>query len=114
MPVITACGTAVPGACEAALAQAEQWIAALPSKLDMVYQQVATKAPNARVAVVGYPRLFDRRDCSPQVDFTRPEMRSFNAFGDRLDAILRDRAHAAGFRYIDVRDEFAGHAICTP
>ncbi len=111
--LITACPFGKPGDCEQALAAAHLALSALPTGLDAVYHEVATKAPNAQVAVVGYPRLFDKRDCSPYADVTPAEMSGLNAFADELDAVLRDRAHAAGFRFVDVRDEFDGHAICT-
>jgi len=111
--VMNACSSTAQVQCEAALALADRDLGLLPTKLDALYGEVAAKAPNARIAVVGYPHLFARRDCSRYVDVTRPEMRSLNAYTDRLDAILRDRAHQAGFQFVDVRDEFAGHEICT-
>lgn len=114
IPVLQACGSTDQRDCDDALAKARQALSLLPDSLDRVYDRVAKKAPNARVAVVGYPRLFDRRDCSPLIDVTRPEMRNLNAVADELSRVIEKQAHEARFQYVDVRDEFDGHAICTP
>ena len=113
MPVVGACGLPEPKPCDDALDGARTALSSLGDSLDRVYRQVAMKAPNARVAVVGYPHLFDRYDCSPYTDFTRTEIRRLNAFADRLSQVIETHARQAGFEYVDVRDDFAGHAICT-
>ena len=41
-------------------------------------------------------------------------MRNLNAFADELSRVIEKQAHKARFQYVDVRDEFDGHAICTP
>ncbi|MEJ7724451.1 MAG: hypothetical protein WKF64_09110, partial [Ilumatobacteraceae bacterium] len=53
---------------------AEDFInATLPGRLDTVYQQVRSRAPNARVVVVGYPRLFMGEDCNAGTWFSPGE-----------------------------------------
>ena len=64
--------------------------------------------------MTGYPRLFNGSDCNPLTFFTAAEMAAINAGTDELNAVIRARAGAAGFRYVDVRPAFVGHASATP
>lgn len=84
----------------------------LPGRLDQVYGEIAGRAPNAEVAVAGYPYLFNGRDCSWLTFFSGREMARLNAGTAELDQLISARSTAAGFTYVEVRDDFAGHAVC--
>lgn len=84
----------------------------LPGRLDTVYGEIGVRAPNADVAVAGYPLLFNGRDCSLLTFFSGHEMARLNAGTGELDELIEDRATAAGFSYVEVRDDFTGHAVC--
>lgn len=84
----------------------------LPGRLDSVYQEVRTRAPNARVVVVGYPRLFMGEDCNAGTWFSPGEQRDLNATADLLDSVTKSRAGAHGFAFVDPRTAFSGHAVC--
>jgi GDSL-like lipase/acylhydrolase family protein len=86
----------------------------LGTRLDQVYAAIRTRAPRATVVVTGYPRLFNGSDCNPLTFFTAAEMAAINAGTDELNAVIRARAEAAGFRYVDVRPAFVRHAVCDP
>lgn len=97
------------GAINNALAIAER---DLPGRLDSVHRAIKGRAPYAKVAVAGYPRLFNGRDCHLLTFFSSAEMTRLNAAADRLNTITASAAGRAGFRYADVRGTFAGHAVC--
>lgn len=84
----------------------------LPGRLDGLYGSIRSRAPQARVVVAGYPRLFNGRDCHLLTFFSGAEMTRLNAAADRLNTITADAAARAGFRFADVRGTFAGHAVC--
>ena len=84
----------------------------LPGRLDQVYGEIAGRAPNAEVAVAGYPYLFNGQDCSWATFFSGREMARLNAGTAELDRLIDARSSAAGFTYVEVRDDFAGHAVC--
>lgn len=85
----------------------------LPGNLDALYGDIASDAPDATVVVVGYPRLFNGRNCSPLTFFTKREMTKLNAAADLLDKTIRQRAKAHHFAFADPRHAFTGHAICS-
>lgn len=86
----------------------------MPGWLDATYSRIRQKAPNARVGVVGYPRLFPANgdDCSAATFFSAGEITRLNQTADLLAEVVRDRARAHGFTFIDSRPAFLGHAWC--
>lgn len=84
----------------------------LPGDLDATYAAIRQHAPNAKVYVLGYPRLFEETaTCSGAPSLTGRQ--AVNVAADELSAIIGARATAAGFTYVDVRSSFAGHGICA-
>ncbi|MEU6857422.1 SGNH/GDSL hydrolase family protein [Glycomyces sp. NPDC046736] len=87
----------------------------LPAKLDAVYAEIAERAPNAEVYVTGYPRLFAATNhCDALGLISIAEQQRMNNGADLLSAVIANAAGAHGFTYVDVRDEFSGHEICSP
>jgi lysophospholipase L1-like esterase len=87
----------------------------LPPKLDATYSGIAHRAPNARVLVLGYPMLFD--ETAPTCGFAGMSIskrRAINQGARLLNEVIQERAEAAGFTFVDVTDEFAGHGACAP
>lgn len=84
----------------------------LPGRLDRVLRTVRERAPWASVVVTGYPRLFGDEDCSALTFFSADERTRLNTATDELDALIADRAQAAGLRYVDPAPAFRGHAWC--
>lgn len=112
--VITTCAQPRWAAdCDAAVDKAQSFIAdKLGDRLDGLYGDIATKAPNAAVVVVGYPRLFDGDDCNAGTWFSDREMTRLNRTADLLNAKIGSRAAAAGFGFVDPTTAFLGHAVC--
>lgn len=88
----------------------------LPPKLDRTYAAIRARSPSARVAVLGYPRLY-RSDlfggCLNATLITYTERQKANALADTLRDVIRARATAAGFTFKDAIPQFAGHEVCT-
>jgi lysophospholipase L1-like esterase len=111
--VITRCALPWPWTCTTDINNANNYIrGTLPGALDGLYTQIRTRAPNARVAVVGYPRLFNGEECNLGARISRAEQTSLNATADLLATTIAGRAAAHGFRFVDVRGPFTGHAVC--
>jgi lysophospholipase L1-like esterase len=83
------------------------------ASLGTVYAQLRTAAPNATVVVTGYPHLFSPEFSGP-APFSAEAQALFNAATDTLNGVIASKAAAAGFQYVDVVDEFAGHGIGAP
>jgi hypothetical protein len=90
------------------------------TSLYTLYGKIAELAPNARVAVFGYPRLFPADPparCSTGArgrTFTRGAMEWINSEIGRLDGAIKSAAAAARVDYIGASYEaFGGHERCT-
>ena len=84
----------------------------LPGRLDTLYAEIDSRAPKATVAVASYPYLFMGEDCDLATFFSPGEQADINAGTAELDELIKARAGTAGFTYVEVRDDFLGHAVC--
>ncbi|MGX7826205.1 SGNH/GDSL hydrolase family protein [Actinokineospora sp. 24-640] len=110
--VLTECTLSGDAACaSAAQSAADRARADLPARLDTVYAAVRDRAPDARLVVLGYPRLF--ADGAALCVMSQSKRRALNDGANVLADITAARAAAAGAVYEDVRDDFAGHEICS-
>lgn len=83
---------------------------ALVAALELIRQ----RAPNARVLLVGYPRLLPSRGGCPQLPRMRGQDRAtFRDITLRLRSGMRDAAREAGVEYVDFYAVSAGHDICA-
>ena len=111
--VLTACAQPWPTTCWDEIDDANAFIRdTLPGQLDGLYTEIRARAPNARVAVVGYPRLFNGEECNLIARISPGEQAALNETADLLATTTADRAAAHGFAFVDVRDAFTGHAVC--
>jgi lysophospholipase L1-like esterase len=111
-PTIVTCLTSSDSACANKVAQGKAYVAnTLPGKLDATYQAIRAKAPDARVVVLSYPLIFSTSSVICEMSIAK--RRSINSGAEVLDAMIKQRAEAAGFVYSDVRDEFSGHGVCS-
>jgi len=84
----------------------------LPGALDTLYAGIRARAPQARVTVVGYPRIFNGEDCNLLTWFSPTEESRLNATADLINATTATRASAAGFAFANPTSRFVGHAVC--
>lgn len=101
------------GNCSAAIDRTRALIrGALPGRLDSLYGQVRVRAPQAAVAIVGYPRLFNGEDCNAGTWFSPRDQAGLNATVDLVNRTTAAAAARAGFVFVDPTVVFTGHAVC--
>jgi lysophospholipase L1-like esterase len=99
--------------CNGAIDKAQNYINnTLPGKLSTLYASIRTKAPNARVVVVGYPRIFNGEDCNAGTWFSPAEETRLNQTADLLNSRTSAQASARGFSFANPAGRFVGHAVC--
>jgi hypothetical protein len=82
--------------------------------LDSLFSSVRSRAANATIVAVGYPRLFNGTDCNAGTWFSGTEMSRLNGTGDMLNAAISAAASRARFSFFsDPTIAFTGHAICS-
>ncbi|MFJ4868949.1 SGNH/GDSL hydrolase family protein [Streptomyces sp. NPDC088757] len=84
----------------------------LPGSLSSLYGAIRSRAPQARVVVLGYPRFYQLNG-SCIAGLSETERTAINRGSDALNAMLAKQAANAGFAYSSVVDEFTGHEICS-
>ena len=84
----------------------------LPGRLNTLYASIKSKAPNAKVVVVGYPRLFNGEDCNAATFFSPDDESRLNATADLMNSKISAAAAAKGFTFADPTSRFIGHAVC--
>ncbi|MFJ6623357.1 SGNH/GDSL hydrolase family protein [Kitasatospora sp. NPDC091335] len=84
----------------------------LPAKLDTVYSAIRSRAANARVVILGYPRFYDlAASFCPGMSATKRA--ALNKGADVLNSVIRtEAAKYPGFVFEDVADRFTGHQLC--
>ena len=113
--VLAACAAPWPFDCASEITRAQSYIRdELPAQLENVFAAIRSRAPGARVAVAGYPRLFNGRDCGAATFFSPAEETRLNRAADLLATTESSVANRFGFRFVDPRAAFAGHAACDP
>jgi lysophospholipase L1-like esterase len=111
--VITQCAKPWPYTCWSQIDAAESQIrTTLPGQLDKLYHRIRELAPNARVVVIGYPRLFNGEECNAIARISPGEQAELNGAADLLATTTRARAAAHGFGFVDARAPFTSHAVC--
>jgi lysophospholipase L1-like esterase len=99
--------------CNGAVKKAQGYITTtLPGSLSTLYSAIRSKAPNAKVVVVGYPRLFNGEDCNAFTWFSPTDESQLNATADLLNKTLAAAASARGFAFANPTSAFIGHAVC--
>ncbi|MEV0175949.1 SGNH/GDSL hydrolase family protein [Streptomyces sp. NPDC050803] len=110
--VMTTCVLQSDSACISRINTAKAYVdTTLPGKLDGVYSAIRTKAPSARVVVIGYPRFYKLGTTC--LGLSETKRKAINDAADYLDAAVATRAAAHAFTFGDVRTTFTGHEICS-
>ncbi|WP_246088286.1 SGNH/GDSL hydrolase family protein [Nocardioides albertanoniae] len=112
--VVTECALpAWASDCPGAVAGAQNYIRnTLPGSLGNLYSQISSRAPGAKVVVVGYPKLFMGEDCNAGTYFSPEDEALLNDTAVLLNDTTASRASAAGFTYVNPISRFTGHAVC--
>jgi lysophospholipase L1-like esterase len=101
--------------CGGAINEANSYIAnKLAGVLDTTYNNIRSRATTAHVVVLGYPHLFTDTGTTCNANFlTSSNEKKLNETGDKLDAVVKARAAAHGFTFVDPRSAFKPHAVCA-
>jgi lysophospholipase L1-like esterase len=110
--VMSTCVTSSESTCVSRVNTAETYMRnTLPARLDAVYNAIHAKAPNARVVVMGYPRVYTLNTVC--VGLTATDHQKIDEAADLLDTTTAARAAAHGFVFGDVRGTFNTHELCS-
>ncbi|MFI9821896.1 SGNH/GDSL hydrolase family protein [Streptomyces sp. NPDC052013] len=110
--VMTTCVLQSDSTCLSRIATAKAYVdSTLPGLLDQVYSAIRSKAPNAKVVVLGYPRFYQLGTTC--VGLSETKRKAINEGADHLDNAIAQRARAHGFTFGDVRPAFIGHELCS-
>lgn len=107
------CSYSTPQACEQALATSTGLIQGeIPGWYRQLLTMIRQRAPQARVVIVGYPRMFSGATCADQRLPAAMQAR-LNTLTDKLDEAMKQAAAATGVGYVETRTIFAGHELCS-
>ena len=88
-------------------------VAAEAAKMAAVLGAIHTRAPHARIVLVGYPDLFPQSGgCWPKVPITNGDVAYLRGIGTQLNAMLAGTAAAAGATFVNTYTPTIGHDIC--
>ncbi|WP_247827071.1 SGNH/GDSL hydrolase family protein [Arthrobacter antioxidans] len=105
------CATRPTAECEQFIAaQNATALPALGCTLDALYSTIGSAAPHATVVVTGYPHLFTPEAGTP-VLLPVASQTAFNDGTDAVNAVIRSRAEAHGFTFVDLVRKFEGHGL---
>ena len=86
----------------------------LGPRLDTVYAAVKAHAAfNAKIVVLGYPRMFNTTGCFGTLGISATERTKANQLADALDQTIAARAATAGVTYKSALTSFSTHAVCS-
>jgi lysophospholipase L1-like esterase len=111
--VMTDCNLGSDSACVARNNEARDYVrTTLPGRLDAVYTEISSRAPDAEVVVLGYPHIYELAG-GCDVGLSETKRAAINGSSDVLADAIRNRAAAFGFTFVDGRTAFDGHEICA-
>ena len=111
--VMETCVLELTSNCDHAVAGAESSMKKrLPGQLNRTLQAIHTRAPLARIVVLGYPDLYDLAQSPNCLGIGTAKRTVLNQGAAVLDQVLAAAAARHFDQYVDVRRAFAGHEIC--
>lgn len=111
--VMTTCVADSKSTCADEAERAEEFIRTeLPDRLDELYAALREQAPNAKIVAMGYPRIYELSG-SCWVGLSETKRAAVNSGADALAEVIGDRAAHAGAAFVDAREGFTGHEICS-
>jgi len=111
--VMETCVLGSDSSCVSAIQQAEQQAqSTLPGTLDTVLSDIASRAPNAKVVLLGYPQFYDLSKSSSCIGLSTTKRTYINQGASVLDSVISAAASRHGDTYANVNPDFAGHQIC--
>ncbi|EON31187.1 secreted hydrolase [Gordonia terrae C-6] len=88
-------------------------LTAVAPKIGATLNTIASRAPNARVILVGHGGYYGRTGCPGQANISNADAAFVMAFFERFDAILRSAAVTRSMTFVDVASAAVGHDACS-
>lgn len=109
--VLVTCLTQLSSACLAAIQGSAAYFPEMQADLVARLREIRAAAPNAKIAVLGYPRLFD-----PAIPFGQADplvLNSIDSAVGSLNSAIQGAVAASGTGalFIDVSQSFVGHEV---
>ncbi|GAB4077622.1 hypothetical protein GCM10028781_23890 [Nostocoides australiense] len=114
---VATCILADEATCEGAVNRSHSGSPAAARSARHGISSIDRAAPNARVLVTGYARLFSPEYgdyVTPYGTVTAAEQQLMNDGAHLLNSVIAARAAAHGFTFVDVTKRFDGHGINAP
>jgi lysophospholipase L1-like esterase len=101
--------------CSGAIKESDEFIEKkLPALLETTYKDISAKATTALVVVLGYPKLFTKEGTTCNVNFlTSENEKKMNVAAELLDKVIKARAEAAKFTFVNPTVPFESHEVCS-
>lgn len=101
--------------CQESIEEADYFIRnTLPGLLNTTYSDIRARATKAQVVVLGYPHLFTAGGATCNFNaLTSEHEKELNTTANILDKVISERAAAHGFTFVDPRNDFEAHEICS-
>lgn len=101
--------------CGSAISEANEFIKnKLPGLLETTYKDIRAKATTAKVVVLAYPKLFTKEGATCNVNFlTSGNEKKMNESAEKLDAVIKARAEAMKFTFVNPTGPFESHEVCS-
>jgi len=101
--------------CGSAIKEADEFIEhKLPALLETTYKDISSRATTAKVVVLGYPKLFTKEGTTCNVNFlTSENEKKMNQSAELLDGVIKSRAEAAKFTFVNPTSAFEPHEVCA-
>ncbi|MCX2755499.1 SGNH/GDSL hydrolase family protein [Gordonia sp. 4N] len=88
-------------------------LSAVAPKIGTTLDRIASRAPNARVVLVGHGGYYGRTGCPGQANISNADAVYLQTFFQRFDAILRTAAVTRSMTFVDVASAAVGHDACA-
>lgn len=85
----------------------------LPTNLKNLYTQIRSRAANAKVVILSYPRVLGSSGCLATTGVSADERGKLQTLQDNLNAKIKAAAATAGFTYVNSDSKFSGHNVCA-
>ncbi|MBU0479443.1 SGNH/GDSL hydrolase family protein [bacterium] len=83
------------------------------NRLEELLSKISSRAPNARVYIMGYPHMFPRRsERACLIEFNPNEREWFWRLTETLNDRISSASRRSGVIYVPPPDDFAGHEAC--
>ncbi|MGI8677423.1 MAG: SGNH/GDSL hydrolase family protein [Jatrophihabitans sp.] len=90
-----------------------QKIQAFAPTYGTVIAQIRSRAPHAKILLVGYPTAIRNGGCFPVQPVLPPDATYLQAKIDELNSVMKAQAQSNGASYVDIRTSSVGHDSCA-